>query len=249
MLQGSKLRLRELPGQPKAGVCVSESRGPRQPPVPAGCLGAAITAFGRRASTAVAGPAGWKRAGPPQGSGSSAEAARGGTEVRVRGGHPSPGGPPRAALAPRPTRWRLRWLRDWLRGPGLACLGGPCQPGRGAVDLGWLPHAGWLPWPRHLQKGSTEMLLGWRSGSEQLSPRAPPENGAVPHPGAQQVLGKPLPGSMGVTSGLLPAVRPWASLSFPICTAALPRLPTYEVVRRLCSLHCSAHKLSINTSG
>lgn len=58
------MRLRAVPDQPKPGASASESRASPSPPVPAGRLGAAGTVDGRQESIAVAGPAGWMRAGP-----------------------------------------------------------------------------------------------------------------------------------------------------------------------------------------
>ena len=124
---------------------------PHQPAVPAGHLRVAGTEVARRQSTAVVGSVGWTRAGPPQRTGSFAGAGREGDE----GSRATPALWD-TSLAPRPTWWHLHWLRGWSGDSDPARLGGPCQVGLGAGGLGWLPHAGQPPWPRHLEKGSTE---------------------------------------------------------------------------------------------
>lgn len=136
-------------------MSASEFRVPPKLPVPAGCLGAVGTVVGMLKSIAVVGPAGWRRAGLPQGTGSSAGAGKG--EDRGSGWGGEAPGLRDSLLAFQPMWQHLRWLCSWPWCPDPTRLGGPCQWGHGAGDLVWLPHAGQPPQPRHLQKGSTQM--------------------------------------------------------------------------------------------
>lgn len=145
---------------------------------------------GKLASTAVAGSASWMGAGPPQGTGSSAGAGRGGDRESWLGGEPP--ALQDTHLTPQPMWRHLRWLCGWPWGPGPGRQEGPCQPGHGAGDLRWLPHAAQPPQPRHLQEGSTE--VSWKDcGRGRDSPVPGYLQRREPHP----------------TIGTRPIVRAW----------------------------------------
>lgn len=103
------------------------------------------------------------------------------------------GAPSTVGHPPPQSMWRhLRWLCGWPWGPGPGRQEGPCQPGHGAGDLRWLPHAAQPPQARHLQEGSTE--VSWKDcGRGRDSPVPGYLQRREPHP----------------TVGTRPIVRAW----------------------------------------
>lgn len=152
-------------------------------------------------------------------------------ETEGQGGGGRPWDSPRAG---QPTRGHLHWLRGWIRGPGPACLGGPCQGGCGAGDLGWLPRVGRRPQPRLLWEGGTERPLGWRNGAVARMAK----DRATPHPQDRaqwQTLAKSLCGGVVVKSGVPTCCVTLGQPQFPHLYLSYWHylLPTYEVVVRV----------------